>query len=129
MAFTHVLTYNVSSTLPINRNVTVTEEKEINVAVAIPIAATDLLVEYVGVLDRLASFYMVCDQDITIKTNNATTPGVTLNTTKNDPFSWYPGQIVTLTTVFVVDITAFYITNGSGVAATFEIRSLIDPTP
>ncbi len=129
MAFTHVLTFNVAGPLAINRSVTLTEEKEINVEVTIPIAASDLEVEYVAVLARLASFYMVADQDLTIKTNDAGSPDATLNITKDNPFSWYPGQVVPLTDVFVADITALYITNGSGVEATFSIRSLIDPTP
>lgn len=128
MSFNHTLTYNWSSdgapplTLPQKK----TAGQELNVQEAIPNPSTDLLVALAITVAKLEGLVIVADQNLTLEFNNATTPAFTIALLANVPLVWqkdtYHANPLT------ANVTALYVTNASGAAATLKIRALIDPT-
>ena len=101
---------------------------------SIPDSSTDLLVNATVDITALQSVFLLCDQDVTVETNNGGTPQETIALKKDDPLLWrkagnqldgadYPKN------PFSADVTAFFITNASGFAAQLKMEILQDPTP
>jgi hypothetical protein len=100
--------------------------QERNMSEAIAISATDALVAFTCDFSQLKSLYIKCDQALTIKTNSSGAPAQTITLAANVPYVWTYGSGITCP--ITADITALYITNGSGSLANLEIRALEDPT-
>ncbi len=97
-------------------------------------AATDFFVNVAIDVSALQSFFMVSDQDVTVETNDGTTPQETIALKAGDPFTWRRGgnQLAGAdypAIPFSGDVTGFYVTNASGSAAKVQIEILQDPTP
>lgn len=95
--------------------------------VAIPDGTTDDLMNIAIDFSQLRNVFLLSDQDITIETNNATTPDDTINLKANVPLIWNADAY--FSNPFTVDVTAFYLTNSSGSAATLNVEILEDATP
>lgn len=95
--------------------------------VSIPDSSTDLLVNFACDVSQLQLIYMKSDQDITIETNDGTTPDDTINLKAGKPYVWYTGSY--FTNLLTTDVTALYVTNSSGSTATLEIDGIEDSTP
>jgi len=96
----------------------------------IPLGSTNLEIGLTMDVSQIKMLAMQCDQDVTVKTNN--TSPVNLFTLKAGvPFIWVTGGAALQDTVpanVTVDITKLYVTNASGVDATFSLDALVDPT-
>ncbi len=110
----------------IDKTVVSASGSENNLDELIPIAASDLLVAWACDYSQLKSLYMVSDKDLTVETNNGSTPDDTFVLKANEPMVWT--ENCGLANPFTVDVTALYVTNESGVDAILRIRKLEDPT-
>jgi len=99
----------------------------IDVTAAIPDSSTDKLVVCALDVSQIKAIYILSDQDVTLETNDGTTPDDTIALKAGVPYIWYTNKYDAL--LLTVDVTALYLTNASGSAATFKLRALQDATP
>lgn len=99
-----------------------------SVSESIPDSSTDLQVTFALDVSAIKSIYIKSDQNITLETNNGSTPDDTLTLLAGVPYIWHTDSYFTnlLTTDITTDI---FITNSSGSAALLEIEVVTDPTP
>lgn len=129
MAATHTLRADLSggsTGLSVTNSYSGTGEANI-VGESVPDAATDQLVNISIDVSAIQMIYILSTQDITLETNNGTTPDNTLALKANEPYIWWTGSL--FTNLLTIDITALYLTNASGAAATFDLRCVYDSTP
>jgi hypothetical protein len=106
---------------------TFTGEAEANVSVSVPDSSTDFEVTLGIDVSEIKSIIIASDQNITVETNDGTTPDDTFTIEANNPLIWNVDSPAA--TPFSADITALFVTNASGAAATFNVRCLVDATP
>lgn len=90
---------------------------------------TDKLVVIAIDVSELKNLYLKSDQDITIETNDGTTPDDTINLKANVPYPFNADLGAYFTNLLTTDVTAFYVTNASGATARLQGEVLTDPTP
>ena len=95
--------------------------------VTVPDSSTDLLVNMAIDVSQLQLLYIVSDQDVTLETNDGTTPTDTINLLANKPYIWKVGSY--FANLLTADVTAFYFTNSSGAVATVDVEGVEDATP
>lgn len=93
----------------------------------VPDSTADQLCNIAIDVDKVTLFYIVSTQDVTIETNNGTTPDNTLSLKAGKPYFWEPDSLDTF--LLTVDVTKFYITNNSGSSATVYCDVIQDSTP
>lgn len=125
--FSHTITekLEVGNTL-INKTTVQTAAATQSIEESFADATTDGLLAFTLDVSQCKSFYMVSTQDITIETNDGTTPGNTINLVAGVPYLWHADSYQAF--LLTVDVTALYITNASGQTATLQIEVLFDPT-
>lgn len=87
--------------------------------------STNQLVSVMIVASQIKSFFLWSDQDLTVKTNNSSTPQETFNLKANKPLVWLTGMP---NTPISGNVTALYVTNASGATATLKVLSGWDAT-
>jgi hypothetical protein len=129
MSFTHSKSFNLTtaSGQVTGGSRSVTGEMSIEADVAILDSATDDEVDMTLDVTQVSSFFIISDQDITLETNNGTTPDNTLALKANKEYNWDAASYDTFK--LTVDVTDFFFTNASGSTANVKIRILIDATP
>lgn len=106
----------------------VTASAGIDVEETIGAGAADVLVNISIDISALKAIYIESTQDITIETENATTPTDTLNVKKDSPLAWDDKSH--FANPFSADVTKMFITNGSATeAADVKIKGIYDATP
>lgn len=73
------------------------------------------------------SFWIVSDQDVTVETNDGSTPDDTLNLLANKPYMWNEDSYDSF--LLGTDVTALFVTNSSGASARIQAEALTDATP
>jgi len=111
----------------ISKQITITADGEANLEVAVADESTDLAINIAIDYSALKSLYIVSDQDLTVETNDGTTPDDTLTLLAGKPIVWFEG--CGFTNPLSADVTALYATNASGADATLTIKTLQDATP
>ena len=106
--------------------VTLTNESEFVLDVAVADSVTDGLHAMVLDVTQVKSIIITSDQAVTLEFNNSTTGVPTIVLVANMPYVWTTNSYDTL--ILTADVTALYITNASGSVANVKIRALIDPT-
>ena len=132
MSFTHNVTVNYTSGgATVSGSFSNTADGEDNRDVTVPSAntLTPLLVNMNVDVSQLQSLMILSDKDISIKTNDATTPQETLTIKANVPFIYVANQGANNTLPFAGDVTALYMINAGASAASVKIRMLQDATP
>lgn len=87
----------------------------------------DQLVAYTLDISQCKTFAIWCEGgNMTVETNNGTTPDDTFSLTDGVPVIWSTGLPGSPTIPLTADITALYVTNTG--TATLQIRALADPT-
>lgn len=95
---------------------------------AIAASQTDSEIAFVLDVDQCVAFYMVCDQDIIIETNNGAAPVDTINLVAGVPYLWYTTNYDSF--LLGTDVTALFATTGAiAAAANLKVRAVYDPTP
>jgi hypothetical protein len=113
----------------ISKRISITADCEKNVSISVPDSSTDLQVELALDVSALKAILIATDQDITVETNDGTTPDDTFTIEANNPLVWNVDCPLPNPFASTVDVTDLYITNASGSAAAIEIRTLVDATP
>lgn len=90
-------------------------------------SASDYLVNFALDVSGIKAIVILSDQDVTMETNDGTTPDETINLLAGNPYLWYTGSY--FTNLLATDITALYFSNSSGAAATVKILVIHDSTP
>lgn len=111
----------------ISKQITITAEGENNVEVPVPDASTDLQVTLALDVSETKSLYIVCDQDVTVETNDASSPDDTLTLKADKPLVWY--ENCGYSNPLGTDVTDLFVTNASGSDATLTVKTLQDATP
>lgn len=128
MAFTHTLKFGWGTgARSLEDNPTFSGDGQESLQIAIADSVTDQLASIAIDVSAIQAIYMVSDQDLTVETNSASVPDETLNLLANKPYVWYTGSL--FTNLLATDITALYLSNSSGSAATFELEVVVDATP
>lgn len=128
MSFTHVVSQSIDSGAgAITKSKTYTNSGRISISEDIATAITDGPIIVAIDVSAVESFLLVSNQDVTIETNNATTPSDTINLLAGVPYIWTTDSYDTLK--LTVDVTIIYVTNASGATATIQIEALVDATP
>lgn len=127
MAFTHTLARTwLGSGRSIESPTTQQGDAQESLNLTIPADSTDLLVALQLDVSQLQLFYMVSDKDVTFKTNSDSVPDETINLVAGRPYVWAFGDYAA--NLLETDITAIYLTRGSGDDAQFQLEALSDPT-
>lgn len=98
-----------------------------NLDEAIPGSSTDLEIAYALDVSAVVGFFMICDQAMTIETNDGSSPDDTMTLTAGVPYVWHTGKPESF--AFTTDITALFATSGDSNDATLKIKALVDATP
>lgn len=98
----------------------------ISVEATVPDATTDQLVAMSLDVSQIKTIYIVSTTALTFETNNAATPADSIALIAGVPYIWSTGGY--FTNLITTDITAVYLTNASGSAATFNLEAIYDAT-
>ena len=129
MAFSHKISVNWSSGA---RSITCENDHEgsgqQSVDEIINDSETDKLVAFAVDVSQIVVLYMLSDQEITIETNDGSSPDDTLTLKAGRAYVWIKDYDYN-TCKFTTDITKLYVTNSSGSAAHLQIEVETDATP
>lgn len=78
-------------------------------------------------ISALKSILIVSDQDVTLKTNDSSSPDDTINLLADVPYIWNEGSYHPC--LLTIDVTSFHVTNASGASARFQADWVVDVTP
>lgn len=128
MSFEHVIAEQVTTNgRTVRRENTFTGDGQISRSVAVADSETDMLINFAVDVSQIKSIFIVSDQDLTLETNDGSSPDDTLSLLADVPYVWHENS--DYTNLLTTDITALYATNASGSAATLDIEALTDSTP
>lgn len=110
-----------------NETKTYTGTGGIEIEESIADSTTDGEVAFTLDVSEIVAFWAHSDQAVTIETNDGSSPGDTITLAAGVPLIWTENDdhANPLTT----DVTALFITNASGAAATVSVGAVYDATP
>lgn len=129
MAFTHRITVKWETE---DRSLQQTKSFEASAQVSIcEVVASDAGADYeidlVLDVSEIKAIYICSSQDVLLEINDGAGGGGSLSLKANEPYEW--DNLSLLANLLGTDITALFVTNDSGEAATFELECLYDATP
>lgn len=128
MAFTHTLVQQwLENGVTVDSSVNYSGDSEAKISVSVADSVTDQLSVFSLDVSQIQLIYMSSTAALTVETNDGTTPADTIVLVADVPYIWHTGSYYT--NLLATDITALYLTNASGSAATFELRVVYDGTP
>ncbi|MCH8853919.1 MAG: hypothetical protein IID41_14900 [Planctomycetes bacterium] len=86
---------------------------------------TDTVLNVAIDVSAVKSFFLISDVNVTIETNDGTTPTDTLNLIAGVPYIWNTDSLDSF--LLTGDVTKFFITNASD--AIIDMEAVADPTP
>lgn len=126
MAFQHILTITLSGGA-VNLSARQTVSGDSEQAYDIPLTASqeNAEVDMDFIAANLKSIYILSDQNLTVKTNDSSSPDDTITVAANTPFAWNTVQAAD--NPFTADVSKVYLTNESSTsAARVQIEILYD---
>lgn len=130
MAFTHTSSIgwtNGSRSIVTTKQYTGGAQQSINEAVNDSV--TDLEMIIAIDVSAIKHIYIKADVDMTLETNDGTTPTDTINLKANVPYIFNADIDAYFTNLLTADVTSIFMTNASGTDGTLELEVLTDPTP
>lgn len=125
--FSHLVTQSVQVSLAtINSQKTYSGASRLSIEETIAIGTTT-----VGAaidVSALKSFFLLSDQDVTVKTNSNSEPDATLVLKAGVAYVWNTDSYDAFKLV-AADIVSIYVTNASAAPAKLQLEAIIDPTP
>lgn len=88
---------------------------------------TDYEIAFELDVSEIEFLYINSTQDVTFETNDGAAPDNSISLLANQPYTWYNGSYDDC--LLDTDVTALFITNASGSAATVNVWALYDSTP
>ncbi|HEB79266.1 MAG TPA: hypothetical protein ENI79_02165 [Rhodospirillales bacterium] len=128
MSFTHTVTQTWSGdarTLVSSK--TYTGAAKQSIAESVPDSSTDMPVALTIDVSTIKSIFILSSTDLTLETNDGTTPADTINLKAGVAYMWNTDSADALK--LTTDVTGLFLTNASGAAATFALEVIFDPTP
>lgn len=111
---------------PLDNTVTVSAGQRISFNEAVDDGQTDLQVAANFAFAKVKAVCLVCDQDMTLETNNSGTPTQTFTMKAGVPMWWTENMPVACP--FTANVTNFFLTNASGANGTLKGYIDVDPT-
>ena len=112
----------------VSQAVNITADGKINEGViSVPSESADLQVIQSIDVSQLKSLMLLSTVDMTIETNDGTTPADTLTLAANVPLLWFEG--CGFDNPLTTDVTALFLTTGDVGEGTLTMRGLMDLTP
>jgi hypothetical protein len=128
MSFSHTITQNWSGDgRGLAASTAYSGDGQESREVAVPHPTTDQEVAFVLDVSEIEAIYMVSDQDLTVETNNGSSPVDTISLVAGVPYVWTAKSYHTC--LLTTDVTALFLTNNSGAEATFKLEVVYDSTP
>jgi hypothetical protein len=128
MPFTSLVTWSVfASGVSVQSSREYSGGQQIAINEIIISGATNQLVSLALDVSQIQSLILVSSRNVTLKTNNATTPTNTINLVANVPYIWNIDSYDT--NKLTADVTSLFVTNSSGADALLRISAVLDPTP
>lgn len=128
MPFTSLVTWSVfASGVSVQASREYSGGQQIAINETIVSGATNQLVSLALDVSQIQSLIVVSSRNITLKSNNATTPTNTINLVANVPYIWNTDSYDT--NKLTADVTSLFVTNSSGSDALLRISAVLDPTP
>lgn len=90
-------------------------------------AQTDSEIALTLDVSEIVALYINSTQDVTLETNDGSSPDNTIALTADNPYIWHDESYHDC--LLTEDVTALFITNASGATATITVWALYDPTP
>lgn len=78
-------------------------------------------------VSAVTSFVLLSTQDVTIETNDGSSPDDTISLKANVPYIWNEDSYDSF--LLTADVTSIFVTNASGAAATIHCFQICDATP
>lgn len=131
MASSHVINKSVTvGGKTVSASKTYTGDSNTTMSIDVP-SATEVEVLLALTVAQIQSIFISSDRDVTLETNNTTTPDETINLIADVPYHWAEETPATEydTNLFETDLTSIFINNQSGSAAVVKIEALFDGTP
>lgn len=119
----------IGTNTPIEQVVDMTGSGVIDVQESVGDGQTDLQINVAIDVSALQAIQISSDQDVTIETNNGTTPDDTFTLKANKPITWVANDVAANPFASGVDVTAVFVTNSSGSTANVKILGVQDATP
>lgn len=113
----------------IQNTVTIAAPMSIELEESVPDATTDRALSVAIDVSAMTDLYMVSTAALTIQTNSGSSPDDTIVLEANKPLVWRAGGTGHPANPLGTDVTAIYLTNASGSAATFRMWVGVDSTP
>ena len=130
MSLTHNVAVNWSTgNRAISNTVSRSNSAADSVEETVPGASTDLEIIYALDVSAAKVIFMVCDRDLTVETNDGTTPDATVSLKAGVPLWWDSTSAYYTNPFGSTDITSLFVTLAAGDDATFQLEVLKDPTP
>ncbi len=131
MPFSHTITraYRDSSGTSITATETVTSNEERSYDDSVADGQTAFQVDISLVRSTLKALSIYSDRAVTIKTNSSSSPTDTITLVAGQNLVWSLATDGLSKCPISASVTALYIANASGAAASVKIRSLSDATP
>lgn len=128
MSLSHVITKRVATgSRTLEKVVTKTAGGGSSLSESIPDSSTDLEVALTADVSQIKSVWMMATGgNITVETNDGSSPDDTIALVDGEPQMWNDDDIGSL--FLTADVTALFVTNSSGAAVTLDVEILIDPT-
>lgn len=106
---------------------TLEEDGPIELEIDVPDSTTDQEVPLAIDVSQVKAILFLATVDMTVETNDGSSPSNTLSLTANRPYIWYANALDTFQ--LTVDVTKLYVSNSSGAAGVLSIAGLQDATP
>lgn len=125
---THTLTYQYSSPSGnIQQSLSKSASGNLEIDESVSNNSTDLAITCAIDVSAVASFFIISTANVTVETNNASSPTNTLTLVADEPYVWTTDSLDTFK--LTGDVTVMYVTNVSGSTAALKVRVLQDSTP
>lgn len=111
----------------LSNTISVTGSSKTEISESIANSQTDADIVVAIDVSAVKAFYIRSSQDVTVETNDGSSPDDTLSLLANRPYIWDEDDYDSF--LLTADVTVLYITNASGSTADIEIRVLQDATP
>jgi len=127
MAITYTMGYSwASGGSTLSHSMSFSEDGSLSRDVEIPIAGTDREVVCVIDTSELMVFYMEADGDLTVETNDGTTPQETFLLEADKPLVWTEDCYFPVLDLFLGDVTSIFCTNLGAEIVNFKVRALFN---
>lgn len=125
------LTFEAGESAKLSKTVSASQDSETNLDVTVPAETDDHQVAVEIDVSALESLFLLSDQDVTLETNDGSTPDDTFALKANEPVYWHKDSPLPNPFASGTDVTSLFLSNqnGAGVTADVKARILQDPTP